>query len=119
LRSGEAFLLMVLACGGGALGACDPAAPSGDAGVCADPTASSPPPPCMDGWYEYSDSICSPPIIGPSSQCSSNGDHLCHQPCGVDKDCLDPCFPKCQTITVFHGSDVGSQMNVCGKPFTP
>ena len=70
-------------------------------------------PPCPSGWYQYSDTVCSPPSIGSGTGCASNGDSLCYQPCESGADCTDPLFPHCTALTVFDGSDVGRPKYVC------
>jgi hypothetical protein len=70
-------------------------------------------PPCPSGWYQYSDTVCSPPAIGSGPGCGPNGDGLCYQPCQSSADCSDPAFPNCTALTVFGGTDAGRLKYVC------
>jgi hypothetical protein len=70
-------------------------------------------PPCPSGWYQYSDTVCSPPSLGSGPGCSSKGDGLCYQPCTSSVDCSDPMFRNCTELMVFDGSDVGRPRYVC------
>ena len=70
-------------------------------------------PPCPSGWYQYSDTVCSPPSIGTGPGCGPNGDDLCYQPCKSSAECSDPMFPNCTALTVFDGSDAGRPKYVC------
>jgi hypothetical protein len=70
-------------------------------------------PPCPSGWYQYSDTVCSPPSIGYGPGCSSSGDGLCYQPCESGATCTDPRFPNCTALSVFGGSDVGRPQDGC------
>ncbi len=93
---------------GGAAG--DAAISSRDSGLV---SVCRPAPPCPSGWYQYSDTACSPPSIGSGPGCGPNGDGLCYQPCNSSADCSDPGFPNCTGIPVFAGSDVGQTKYVC------
>jgi hypothetical protein len=97
---------------GGAGGSATGGSGGSGAGGTASTPACHPVPPCPSGWYQYSDRSCGPPYNGTQS-CQSNGDGLCYPLCQTTADCTDPRFPTCGGITVFGGSDVGSQKLVC------
>lgn len=81
------------------------------------PTACRPTAPCPSGWFEYTDTICSPPYIGSGAGCGQNpsSDHLCYPLCDSAFNCSDPLYPTCGSISVFNGSDAGQIRRVC-KP---
>jgi hypothetical protein len=93
---------------GGATG--DAAGSGGDSGLASVCRLA---PPCPSGWYQYTDTVCSPPSIGSGPGCGPNGDGLCYQPCKSSADCGDPAFPNCTSLYVFAGSDVGQAKYVC------
>ncbi len=93
---------------GGATG--DAAGSGGDSGLASVCRLA---PPCPSGWYQYTDTVCSPPSIGSGPGCSPNGDGLCYQPCASSADCSDPGFPNCTSLYLFAGSDVGQAKYVC------
>jgi len=83
----------------------------GDAGpVC------RPAPPCPTGWFQYSDSACSPPALGSGPGCSSNGDGLCYKTCNSDDDCRGVGFSTCGSLTFYQGTDEGRQRPACIAP---
>jgi hypothetical protein len=76
-----------------------------------------PEPPCPSGWYQYSDTVCSPPYLGSGPGCSSKGDGLCYQYCKTNSDC-GRANPACSSMTIFNGSDVGTTIAVCSRDAT-
>lgn len=69
---------------------------------------------CPSGWLLHVDTVCSPPDIGQGPGCSSVGDDICYKLCDTDADCRAAGLASCgSTLTVFHGSDVGTSVRVC------
>jgi len=105
--------LLFLACAS-LLGACSPAASNGTvAGDGATTQACRPVAPCPAGWFEYTDTVCSPPSLGSGPGCSSNGDGLCYKSCNTDDDCAATGFSTCGSLAFFQGSDVGRTRPAC------
>jgi hypothetical protein len=72
-----------------------------------------PNPPCPDGWFSYTDTVCSPPFLNSGPGCSANGDGLCYKDCASDTDCRPEGFPICRSLTFYNGSDVGQPRPAC------
>ena len=84
--------------------------------VCAQPAAPLPGPPCSAGYFYYTDQLGGPGPNGQPGPSYEAGDQLCHQTCMTDRDCSDPCFPRCHAVGLFVGGDskCNSSVRLCG-----
>ena len=69
--------------------------------------------PCAHGWELYESTVCSPPDINYGPSCGGLGDERCYQECATDRDCHDPCFPRCLSVPFGDGTDVLTYKSLC------